>query len=147
MRLSFLIAACVLFIGCSEPELSPEDGVRAWLASAELAVEAEDRNTLLEKIAPGYSDGRGNDRKRLGDLLRVYFLRQDAIALLVNIDKITLSGETAATVLINVGIAGSGNNALGFNADLYNFELELHKPDDEWLLLGASWAEFGGRMH
>lgn len=143
----YLFPIVFLLIGaCGEPQGTPEDEIRTWVTDAELAVEAEDRGALLDMISADYVDGRGNDRTRIGELLRVYFYRRDAISLLVSIDDIALSGDTAATVLLSVGMAGASGNAFGFSADAYSFQFELHKPDDEWLLLGASWAELGGRL-
>ena len=76
-------------------------------------------------------------------MLRIYFFRQNSIALLTSIDSIEVSGETAATVVVSIGMAGTQNSALGISADAYKFEFELVKPDDDWLLIGARWAELG----
>lgn len=146
MRILFLPVVLLLLAACGESAGTPEDEIRAWVASAESAVEAEDRSGLLDMISVDYADGRGQDRTRIGELLRAYFFRNDEISLLVSIDDMELSGATAAQVLLTVGMAGSSGNAFGFSADAYNFELELHKPDEEWLLLGASWGELGGRL-
>jgi len=43
-------------------------------------------------------------------------------------------------------MAGTNNNAFGIDADAYKFELELQKPDDEWLLIGARWGDLGGNL-
>jgi len=79
-------------------------------------------------------------------MLRIYFFRQNSIALLTSIDNITLMGETAAMVELTVGMAGTNSGVIGLNADAYRFEFELEKPDDEWLLIGARWGELGGEI-
>jgi len=55
-------------------------------------------------------------------------------------------GETAALVNITVGMAGTRDTRMGINADAYNFEFELEKVDDEWLLIGSRWGKLGGEL-
>ena len=93
-------------------------------------------------ISETYIDARGNNRESIGDMLRLYFFRQQSIALLTSIDEIELMGDTAALVNVTVGMAGTGG-AIGLDADAYRFEFELEKPDDEWLLIGARWGGIG----
>jgi hypothetical protein len=38
------------------------------------------------------------------------------------------------------------NSALGFNADAYQFALELENDGDEWLLVSGRWNEIGGEL-
>lgn len=137
-----LLASC-LCAACGGPQGSAEDAIRAWLAAGEAAVEAKDRGQLLDMISESYRDSRGNDREQIGNLLRIYFFRQQTISLLTSIDAITVSDDTAAMVNMTVGMAGTNASALGISADAYRFELELGKVDDEWLLLSARWGELG----
>lgn len=140
LSLSILIlAAC----GGNSDAHDPENELREWVARGETAAEAKDRSGLLDMISADYADGRGNDHKSIGDMLRVYFFRQQSIGLLTSIDDISLMGETAALVNLTVGMAGTGSGAIGLDADAYRFEFELEKMDDEWLLIGARWAELG----
>jgi len=124
----------------------PEAELRDWVARGELAAEEKDRGDLLDMIAESYADSRGNDRESVGNILRVYFFRQESIALLTTIDEITFYDDSAALVNLTVGMAGTNSGALGFRADAYRFELELQKPDDEWQLIGARWGELGGEL-
>jgi hypothetical protein len=133
-----LLAAC----GGADP-YDPEAELREWVARGETAAEEKDRGGLLDMISADYVDARGNDHESIGDMLRVYFFRQQSIALLTSIDDIALMGDTAALVNVTVGMAGTGSGALGLNADAYRFEFELEKMDDEWMLIGARWAEIG----
>ena len=140
-----VIFACLLlvFAACGGPSGTPEDALRSWVSKGEVAAEEKDRSVLLNMISEGYGDARGNDRKQIGDLLRIYFFRQNSIALLTSIDSIEVSGETAAPVALTIGMAGTKDSALGISADAYRFEFELAKPDEDWLLIGARWAELG----
>lgn len=124
----------------------PEAELRNWVARGEQAAEEKDRGDLLALIAESYTDSRGNDRDSIGDMLRVYFFRQESIALLTTIDEITFYDDTAALMTVTVGMAGTNSSALGFRADAYRFEFELQKPDDEWMLIGARWGELGGDL-
>jgi hypothetical protein len=147
MRYLTLSLTILLLSACGGEDASdPEAELRAWVARGETATEEKDRGDLLDLISEGYADSRGNDRDGLGDILRVYFFRQDSIALLTSIDDITFYDDTAAQVLLTVGMAGTNSGALGFRADAYQFELELQKPEDEWTLIGARWGELGGEL-
>jgi hypothetical protein len=139
-----LFCICLsLLVACRASDDNPEQAIRDWVARGETAAEARDRGELMNMISERYTDSRGNDQERLGQILRLQFLRQDSIALLTNIEDIVVSGDTAALVRLTVGMAGTGSGAFGFDADAYRFELELEKPDDDWLLIGARWGELG----
>lgn len=136
----------VLLAACGGRENNPENEVREWITRGEIAAEEKDRGELLDMISVNYRDGHGNDRKQVGDLLRLFFLRQSSITLLTSIDEINMSGDTAANVQLAIGMAGTRDNALGFDADAYNFEFELIKTDGEWLLIGAQWGQLGREL-
>lgn len=143
--LSSLICLCLA--ACGGNGGTPEDEIRAWIERGELAAEEKDRRELLSMISTDYADARGNDLEQIGNILRIYFLRQQSVALLTTIDDIAVTGGTAAIAKITVGMAGSTGGALGFDADVYHFEMELEKPGDEWLLIGARWAPLGREVH
>lgn len=145
MRISMFVLT-IFLASCGGDENSPENEIRAWVTRGEQAAEEKDRGELLDMISVNYADRHGNDRKNIGDLLRLYFLRQDSVALLTSIDDISLSGETAAKVQVAVGMAGTRDDALGFDADAYNFEFELVRSDGEWLLIGAAWGRLGSEL-
>ena len=146
MRLLISGLVCLLLYGCGGPGDSPEDEVRRWLADAQSAVETEDRGTLISMLADNYVDARGNDRNAIDQTLRFWFLRQDSIVLVSNIEDIVISGETAALVTLTAGMAGSNDSAFGFSADAYRFELELENDGDDWLLVAARWGELGDKV-
>ena len=148
MRTTLIGTCLVLLAACGGgPEGSPEDAIRAWVARGEQAAEEKDRGELLDMISEDYADGRGNTRDEIGDLLRIYFFRQHTIALLTSIDDIVMSGDTAAIVNVTVGMAGTNGGALGLSADAYNFEFELQKDDEDWLLIGARWGNLREELH
>ena len=117
--------------------------MRAWINDMEQAAEEKDRGAMLDRISESYADARGNSQEDIGDMLRIYMLRQQNVSILSTIDDITISGETAANVSLTVAMAGTSSGTLGLSADAYHFELELEKPDNDWLLIGARWGELG----
>ena len=141
-----ILFVCLLVAACGETPGDPETDLREWVANAEAAAEEKNRGDLLALISENYADARGNDYQSVGDKLRVYFFRQDKIGLISTIDEISLMGATAAMVNLTVAMAGTYNSRIGFNADAYQFELELEKADDEWQLIGARWGSFGNSM-
>ena len=147
MRLITLSMIGVLLAACGGPSTGPEEALRQWVADAEAAAEDLDRRGLVAMVSDNYADGRGNDRAAVEKLLRFYFLRQKSVALVTKIDKLNVTDQTAAEILITAAGVGTTTLMLGVNADAYQFALELEKNDDEWMLIGARWGELGQELH
>ena len=137
---------CLLLAGCSEPAGTPEEGVRAWVDKGVELAKEKNRRGLVQMISPDYTDGRGNDRDAIEDMFRFYFLRAGDIALLTRIEELVVHGDSAAELLLTVGMAGRSDGVLGFSADAYRFEMELEREGADWLLIGARWAELGEEL-
>ena len=146
MRVVPIIAAGLVLAACGGPSGGPEQQLRQWLADAEAAAEEKDRKALLSMISEHYVDARGNDFDEVERMLHFYFLRQQTVNLATAIDEISVSGETAADVLLTIGSVGLDQSAIGFDADAYKFHFELENHDDEWLLMGARWARLGDEL-
>jgi len=145
-----LMAAGLIFLlaaACSGPDESPEDAIRAWVRDGHLAAEAKDRRALLDMISPAYADARGNGRDDIGNLMRFYFLRQDKVVLISRVDEIEVFEDSAAKLVLQVGMAGSNDNVLGFSADAYRFEMELEQDGSDWLLIAARWGGLREGVH
>lgn len=144
-----VLALMLLATGCGSTAGTPEEQLRQWVAAVEASAEARARGEILELIAPSYNDGRGHSREDIDKRLRLYFLRQNSIALLTSIDDIRIEGGSAASLTVTVGMAGTSNSAaLGLSADAYRFELELEAKEAprsyrDWQLLSARWGELG----
>lgn len=139
--------SCSLLLACSGPASDPDEAIRAWVAEAQEHAEEKKRKALVDLISPDYSDARGNERRDIENLLRLYFLRQQRIGVLSTIDAITLFDDTAAKVELRAGLATTGEGVLDFDADAYRIELELIREGDEWLLLSARWGRLGHELH
>ena len=141
-----LVFALLLIAACGGPKSVPEEEIRAWLATAQERAEGKERRDLVDMISPAYADARNNKRDDIDGTLRIYFFRQNSIELVTKIDEIRVFGDSAAEVAMTVGMAGTNDGVLGFSADAYNFELELERDDDEWLLISARWGELGQEL-
>ncbi len=131
---------------CGGPASEPEEELRAWVADGMEAARNKERRELVGMISSSYADARGNERGDIENLLRVYFLRMSNIKLLSTIEEITVYDDTAAEIIITIGMAGTHDGVMGFSADAYRFELELEKDSDEWQLIAARWGELGDEL-
>lgn len=136
-------ALVVLLANCGAGQAGPEAELRSWVDDMHAAAEAKDRGAILDSISTAYADARGNNRDDVSDLLRLYFLRANRVEFVPAIDSIDVMGETAADVVLTVGMAGTDHGRFALRADAYRFELELDKVDGEWQLISARWAEMG----
>jgi hypothetical protein len=142
----FAFGVIVYLAACGDPPSEPEEELRAWVAAGVIAAENKERRELVDMIAPSYADARGNDREGIDKTLRVYFFRQHEIGLITRIEEITLYDDTAAKIVVAVGMAGTNDGVLGFSADAYRFELEVEKASGEWKLISARWGELGDEL-
>ena len=145
--LALILLLCGALSACGDPPSSPEEAIRAWVALGQQHAEEKDRNGMIDMISPAYADARGNERDDIENMFRLYFLRQHSIELLTSIEAIEVFGETAAQLDLTVGMAGTNDGVLGFSANAYNFEMELVREGDDWLLISARWGEVGGEIH
>lgn len=145
---TLLTVACLacVFAGCGGPSSAPEEELRAWVAAGIVAAENKQRRELMGMVASAYADARDNERDDIDNLLRVYFLRQNNIALLPKIEEVTVYDDTAGKIVMTVGMAGTNDGVLGFSADAYRFALELEKQGNEWQLISARWGELGDEL-
>lgn len=139
-------AVMMMLTACGEPRSEPEAEVRAWVAAGVEAAENKERRGLIGQVSESYADARGNDRNDIENMLRIYFLRQHKIGLLTKIEEITIYGDTAARLIMTVGMAGTNDGVMGFSADAYRFDMELEKDGSEWLLIAARWGELGNEL-
>ncbi|NND46138.1 MAG: hypothetical protein HKN55_00610 [Woeseiaceae bacterium] len=138
--------AIVLLCACGKTNVGPEEQLRDWVSRGVTAAENGERRVLVGMISPAYADARGNDRDRIENIFRAYFLRMKKIELLPAIEDITVIGDSAAELLITVGMAGTHDGVLGFSADAYRFSLVLENDGADWQLISARWGELGQEL-
>ncbi len=148
VRNAIISLAYAMFLGaCGSPEAGPEEQVRQWVSLLQATAEAKERRELVDMISPAYVDSRGNDRGDIETLLRLYFLRQHSVTLLMSIEELRVYGDSAAEVELTVGMTGTNDGVFGFSADVYRFQLELERDAGDWLLISARWGELGKEPH
>ncbi|MDX2504186.1 MAG: hypothetical protein QNL62_06895 [Gammaproteobacteria bacterium] len=140
----FISSACLaLLLSACGDEVSPEDQVRQFLAEAVSAAESRDVLALRALVSPSYSDASGRDGRAVVALATAYFLRKKNIHLFKKISDIRFPAEKQAKAALYVAMSGSsvtGNETLlDFKASLYQFDLELMREGDGWLLQKATW--------
>jgi hypothetical protein len=138
---------CVWLCACGSPDESPEEALRAWVRQGQEYAEDKDRRALVDMISPTYTDARGNSRDDIENLFRLYFLRQNNVALLTHIEELNVYDGSAAELVLTVGMAGTNDGTFGFSADAFRFEMEFERDDDDWMLMSARWAELGEDLH
>jgi len=126
--------------------MDAEADLRDWVKRGVTAAEDKKRGVLVDMISPAYVDTRGYDRDRVANIFRAYFMRMNTIELVTAIDEIRVFDDTAAEILVTVGMAGRHDGVLGFSADAYQFALELTKDDDDWALISARWGQIGEEL-
>ena len=128
-----LLAAC-------GSRTTPEDEIRALIASAETAAETRDASALRELIADDYRDGSGRGAHELRRYLHGYLIAHQSIRLITRIDAIELEGAEVAQAKVTVGMLGrQSGEAWEFAADIYHFDLRLAREDGEWRVTRAGW--------
>jgi len=138
---------CSWLAACGGPAQGPEEALRSWVNQGQELAEAKDRNALVDMISPAYTDARGNKRDDIENLFRLYFLRQQNVTLITHIEELNVYGDSAAKLVLTVGMAGMSDGTFGFDADAFRFDMEFERDDDEWLLTSARWGELGEDLH
>ncbi len=132
--------------GCSDPE-SPEQQIRSLISSAEVAAQDKQLGDLKDLVSDRYTDGRGNGKQQIVQMLRVYLLRHQSVHLYVHVESVEFPVPELASVNLVVGMAGRGvpeGSDWRIKADLYDIKLELERDDDIWRVIAADWQR-GGR--
>ena len=141
-----VLALVLALSACGGAATPAEQQLRDWVDTGVAAAEAKERRKLVQMISPAYADARGNERDAVEDMLRFYFMRMNSVELITSIDEINVIGDSAAEVLLTVGMAGTHDGLLGFSADAYQFALELEQSGNDWRLISARWGEVGKEL-
>ncbi len=140
------IGLSLFLLSCSDKELSPEDEIKLYIATAVEAAENRSAADVADLIHHNYSDHNNLDKIQIEKLLRVYFFRHKNIFLFTKNVEINMLSDSEANVSLNVAMAGSVISSVSMlsslRARIYKFELELVKQD-KWLLQSAKWQPAG----
>jgi hypothetical protein len=142
-----LICGLVFLQGCSDTPDDPASEIKSMLAAFEQAAEERSITGVSAYLAEDYMDKHHRNSQQVKRSLLGYFHRHRSIYLFTNIKSITLSEETEqakqAKAIVNVAMTGtqvdSEEALLLLKADVYSFNLDLVKEDDQWLVKSSSW--------
>ena len=130
--------AVLLLAGCGR-EPTPEQQVRAVIASGEEAAENRAAGELLDLISENYADEQGRNAGDLAQYVRGYLLTHPSIHLVTRIESVEFPFRDQAHVRLTVGsLAREGSAAtIDLAADVEDIELELTREGDDWRVTRA----------
>jgi hypothetical protein len=139
---AFVLAAAGL-VACSGKS-TPEEQVRETIARAEAGAEARDLPAVMDLVAESYADAQGQSKSDIRNLMRGYFLVNQSIHLLVNVEDVKLESNDVATARVTAGMLGTQAEEKGsLAADVYEFDVRLRNVDGDWRVQSAAWRRAG----
>ena len=142
---TLLLVSLVFLQACAGDPDDPVSEIKSMLAAFEEAAEERSISGVSGYLAADYQDKHHRNSQAVKRSLLGYFHRHRSIYLFTNIKDITLNESTAneARAVVNVAMTGtqvdSEEALLLLKADVYSFNLELVKQEDQWLVKSASW--------
>lgn len=138
-----VLALCLaVVVACSKKE-SPEARVRATIAEAVQAAEANDSAGVLAIVSQRYVDADGRDRRAVEGLLRLYLLRHRPLHIYTRVPSVTFVRDDRAEAVVYAAMAGTRIDAPAelarLSASLYRFDLTFELEQDDWRLRAAAW--------
>lgn len=134
-----LLLIATLIAACGEAEETPETAIRAMLERTVEAAEAADIDGVAEALHEDYRDARGNDRRAILGMLRLYLLRQGSLLVIPDIEAIDVYTQDTASLTVTARFAGADFGRMSVETGVYRFELELIH-DEGWQVSSARWS-------
>ena len=132
---------CLMLAACGK-EPSPEDQIRAVVTAAEKGAEARDLSDVMALVSDRYTDLQGQDKAAVREMMGGYFLLNQSIHLLTNVEDIKFPANDMASARVTVAMLGRQDDTTGdwsLAADVYEFDLRFLREDEEWRLQSATW--------
>jgi hypothetical protein len=120
------ITFAVISLSACGARSSDEEQVRELFANVETAAEARDTSDVLAFVADDYEDTSGNDKIRLQDFLRGYFLANPKIELLVSVENLEFPADGLARAEVMVTRVSLSD------PDRLHLRVELRRADGDW---------------
>lgn len=141
-----MVLLCLLLPGCGRED-STERQIERFVAAGKEAVAARKPGELQELISGSYMDDHGRTRRDLIALAARYLYATRNIHLFTRIDELIFPAPDKARLRIYAALAGQNVSdpdvLLSMKADLYRFDLELSREDDDWKVVRADWQPAG----
>lgn len=141
-KYAFWLLLALSLLACSNnDDLSPEENVKIVINNIESAIEGRTASGVFEHVSDSFIDHRGNNRKALMRIARVYFLRHQNISLISTIQDIQLIDDTTVTVeaAVLMGGTGSSGRLSELRADSQQVSAVFQLEKDNWKLVSISW--------
>ncbi len=116
--------------------------MRAAIAALQKSAEEKDLGDFMEKLAPGYRDQRGMDKKKLRGMLQFYFMRHGSIHAATKVKSIDILSEGVARASVFTAVAGtpvSLDALASFRGDALQVKIVFNKVDGKWLVKSTKW--------
>lgn len=124
--------------GCSDE--SPEQSVRAQVATLQAAIDARDAGDIEALLAEDFVGNEGMDRRAIRQLAAAVFLRHKNVSAKLGPVSVELRGNTDAIARFSVLATGGSGGLLPESGQIYQVETGWRLVDGEWKLLNASWT-------
>jgi hypothetical protein len=138
-----LACAAALATGCG-PTGTPEDEIRALVASAEELAEARDASALKDLVADDYQDPSGRSASDIRQYVHGWLIAHPSVHLITRVDSIELEGTEQARLAVTVGMLGreaKADSGWDLAGDVWRFDLVLARDDDDWRVVRAGWQQ------
>jgi len=140
--LSVVMATLVFAAACSRTE-SPEEQIRMFVKTGEEAVEARELGNVKKLISEQYLDQGQRTKRDMVALVARYLYVNKNIHLLTRIDQLNFPAPDKAQFHLYVAMTGQNvsdlDSLLNMQADLYRFDMELAREEDDWQLVRSTW--------
>ncbi len=126
------------------PQPDDEERIRITIYEVAAAARAADLTATIEPLDTDYSDASGLSRDEVTGLLFREYRARGPISVFVHNLAVTVEGESATATFDAVLADGVNVTQLDLvpdNADLFQFELELHKKDGDWLIIRSQHVQ------
>ncbi len=140
-----VVALLLALVACSGEPDDPEAQIRAMFDAAETAAEERDLGALRPFIAHDYTDREGRDRQAVENLVRLYFLANQRIHLLVKVQTIQILSPGVAKAELVVATAGAPVDDVSalasLRAQVQRLNLTLQDyGDGDWRVRSVDWS-------
>jgi hypothetical protein len=143
LALRHVLFVTFMLVGCGGEPDTPEGQIRAAIQRGAEAAERKDLKTLRDLMSDGYRDDHQLDKRGAEGLLRLHFLRNKSIHLLVRTADVTVTDPDHGAATVLVAMAGvpipTVEDLPVLRADLHHFELSFTREEKNWRVTQATW--------
>ena len=136
---------CMALLAINCTSVSPEQRLRATIATGIEAGEQKDHGTLAELVSAEYADPRGRERRELLNLVRGYLSQLGPIHIFTVEKSLVITSPGRAEVTLLVAVASVPMESIAdlrqSTADLGRVDLTFVEEGGEWKLLAVQWSQ------